>query len=44
METVFRVPQLKKPFAITVSPFTEKRIGESAELQIFSLYSIVFPI
>lgn len=37
-----RVPQLKRPFAVTISPVTEKRVGESAEQQIFSLFSIVF--
>lgn len=41
METVFQVPQLKRPSAITVSLVTEKRIGESAEQQIFSLYSFL---
>lgn len=41
METVFQVSQLKRPSAITISSVTEERIGESAEQQIFSLYSFL---
>lgn len=38
VETLFQVSQLKRPSAITFSPITEDRIGESAEQQIFPLY------